>query len=213
MKAATLKLPVMNNALPRTRIFEICQHLIHKELDILSMQYRMRNLCENFDYYSCRHDEYFNINFALELGLGKPVDEVDERIITIVDEIALHAASYYWKRKIQCDEGEYMSRTAKKITEMIFAAASETHPSLGAFKCIELHLKNFSYLEIPYVTNLHRQILLRLKEDDSGPNLIKEERCGGDGGSGGGPKSFLGGEMGGGGDRSDGGKKQVRQIC
>ncbi|HAZ13894.1 MAG: hypothetical protein A2X86_12955 [Bdellovibrionales bacterium GWA2_49_15] len=212
MKAAALKLPVMNNVLPRSRVFEICQHLIRKDLEIFSIQNRMVEICEEFDYYSCRHDEYLNIDFALELAFGKRVDELDERIVTIVDEIALHAASYYWKRKVQCDEGEYLSHTAKKITEMIFAAALEPHPSLGAFKCIELHLKNFSNLEIPYVTNLHRQILLRLKGDDSAPNLTTEERCAGSGGSGGGPRVFLGGEMGGGGDRSGGGRKQIREI-
>ena len=212
MQVAALKRPVMNNVLPRTRLFEICQHLIRKELDILSMQYRMQDLCEKFDYYSCRHDEYLNINFALELGLGKPVDELDERIVTIVDEIALHAASYYWKGEIQCDESEYMSRTAQKITEMIFAAALEHHPSLAALKCVEMYLNNFRNLEIPYVKNLHRQILLRLKEDDGAPSLTEERRYGGNVGSGGGPRVFLGGEMGGG-DGSGGGKEQIRQIC
>ena len=45
MKVASVKRPVTNNVLPRTRILN-CQHLIHKELDILSMQYRMRDLYE-----------------------------------------------------------------------------------------------------------------------------------------------------------------------
>ena len=64
------------------------------------------------------------------------------------------------------------------------------------------------FLEIPYVTNLHRQILLRLKKDNCGPNLIEEERCGGNGGSGGGPRVFLGGEMGGGGNGTGGDKRR-----
>ena len=151
--------------LPRARLFEICQDMIRKDLEIFHIRDHMAGIFGELDFYSRHDDELSSIKFALELAFCKGVDELDARTVAIMDEIVLNAAFHYRRGKIQVDSSEYYSLTAKKITEMIFAAALERHPELGAVKCIQLFFKHFPDLEIPFVNDLSDKMVHWLRED------------------------------------------------
>ena len=165
MELNTLAQIDAHNVLPRTRLVEICQSMIRKDLEIFHIRDHMAGIFGEIDFYSRHDDELSSIKFVLELAFGKRVDELDARTVAIVDEIVLNAAFHYRRGKIQVDSNEYYSLTAKKITEMIFTAAFEHHPSFGAVKCIQLCFKNFPDLEIPFVKDLSDQMLHLLKEN------------------------------------------------
>ncbi|HAZ13893.1 MAG: hypothetical protein A2X86_12950 [Bdellovibrionales bacterium GWA2_49_15] len=158
MEASTLNLLKMNNALPRPQLFLICENMIRKDLEIFRIQDRMVDLFNEIEFFSRHEDEFSSIDFALELAFGKKIDEVDEKIVGIVGEIALNAAFFYRRGKIQGDVIEYISLTAKKITEIIFTASLETTPDMATVKCLELFHKNFPNLEIEYVNNIYAQL-------------------------------------------------------
>ena len=114
MEEPAPSLPRVNNELPRTRLFEICQNMIRKDLEIFRIQDRMLDLFNDLEFFSQRDDEFSSLDFALELAFGKKMDELDENLIAIVGEIAWNAAFSYRRAKVQGDEKEYMSETAKK---------------------------------------------------------------------------------------------------
>ena len=186
MEEPAPSLPRVNNELPRTRLFEICQNMIRKDLEIFRIQDRMLDLFNDLEFFSQRDDEFSSLDFALELAFGKKMDELDENLIAIVGEIAWNAAFSYRRAKVQGDEKEYMSETAKKITEVIFVSALEVKPPMAVLRCIELFHKNFPTLEIPFVENLSHRMLLSPTEEDYAHNLTGAKRCGADGGRGGG---------------------------
>ncbi len=186
METSALDLSKMNNHLARPELFEICENMIRKDLEIFHIQDRMVQIFGEIDFYSEAHDEFSSVNFALNLAFGKSVLELDARIVALMEDIIFHAAFFYRRGKIQGDSNAYYALTAQKITSIIFAGAHERHPALALSKCIQLFHKNFPGLEVPFVTNLYSTFMQELKEDEHASNLMAERCHGGDGTTGGG---------------------------
>lgn len=169
-----------HNVLPRAHLIEICQNMIRKDLEIFHIRDRMVGIFGEIDFHSRHNDEFSSIKFAFEMAFGKRIDELDERTVAIVDEITVDAAFFYKKGNVQSNSNEYFSLTAKKITEIIFAAALERHPALSAVKCIQLFFANFPGLEIPFINDLSNQMLHLLKEKQGASSFMGNGiSCGG----------------------------------
>ncbi|OFZ13763.1 MAG: hypothetical protein A2X86_21575 [Bdellovibrionales bacterium GWA2_49_15] len=186
METSALDLSKMNNQLARTELFEICENIIRKDLEIFHIRDCMARIFGEVDFFSEAHDEFSSVNFALNLAFGKSVLELDERIVVLMEDIIVNAAFFYRRGKIQSHSDAYYALTAQKITSIIFAAAHERHPALALSKCIQLFHKNFPGLEVPFVTNLYRNFMQELKKDGHASNLMEERCLCGDGTTGGG---------------------------
>ena len=126
MEASVLCQQEMSNGLPRTRLLEICQDMIRKDLEIFHIRDHMAWIFGELDFYSRNADELSSVRFALELAFGKKMDELDTRTVAIVDEIALNAAFHYKRGNIQVCSSEYYSQTAKKSLRSFFSGLSAT---------------------------------------------------------------------------------------